>query len=297
MSTDLKLGQGLRTLSIGKDLILCDVWGVIHNGVRRHEPAVDALVRFRGNGGTVVLITNAPVPEAQVIRRLDAMGVTRGAYDRVATSGDVTVDLIIAAGCPPLFNIGATGDVAIYGEAARLGPRQPPHVGIEDAELAVCLGLDETRPKPADYDAALRALLRRDLDLICANPDLVVEVGDELVFCAGSVADRYAAMGGRVIHAGKPYAALYQRAFAMAKAIKGETARDRVLAIGDALRTDIAGAADQGLDSLLITTGIHRAQLHAADRQDKLDDAALAHFLGSAKVRPTAVAPRLSWDV
>ena len=293
-----RLDAGLATLTAQKDLILCDVWGVIHNGVRHHERAVDALCRFRRRGGTVILLTNAPAPQAQVRARLDGLGVSRDAFDRIATSGDVTVATLVAAGCPPVFNIGPSEDVAIYQEAARLGPRFPAQVAIESAALAICIGLDSTGERPEDYDAILRRLRARDLKLICANPDLVVEVGDRLVYCAGMVAERYAALGGTVVHAGKPFPAIYARALAMAEAIRGgPTAPSRILAVGDAVRTDIAGAADQGIDAVLITAGIHRARLHGTSGHSALDEAALAQFLGESAARPVAAMSALSWDL
>lgn len=288
-----RLGAGLAELAAGKDLLFCDVWGVLHNGVRAFPAAVDALYRFRARGGTVILVTNAPVLEAQVRTKLDRLGIGRTACDRIVTAGDVAVQSIVAAGCPPLFGIGPPGEDAIYREAARLGPHPPPLVDAEAAMLAVCVGLDATGERPEHYDPVLARLRARNLEMICANPDIVVEVGDELVFCAGAIAERYAALGGRVVQAGKPFAGIYERARALAAAIRGAvSAADRTLAVGDALRTDIEGAARQGVESVLVTAGIHRARLH---RRGELDDAALAQFLGEHAARPTAAMPQLVW--
>ena len=287
--------DGLSVLAAEKDLLLCDVWGVIHNGVRHHAAAVDALQRFRARGGTVVLITNAPAPKAQVIRRLDALAVPRDAYDAVATSGDVTIAMIVEAGCPPLFSIGPKDEYALYREAARQGPRKPRIVPVAEAEMAIGIGLDETGDRLEDYDANLRALRERNLDLICANPDIVVEVGDDLVFCAGAIAARYEAMGGRVIHAGKPHAPIYRLALSLAQAIRGKTDLSRILAIGDAMHTDIAGAAAQGLSALMITAGIHRAALHPGGRNAELDADAFRTLLASYEASPAATLPALRW--
>ncbi len=290
-----RLDLGLAQFAATHDLVLCDVWGVIHNGVAFHAAAVDALRRFRQGGGTVVLVTNAPAPRAQVQRRLDRLGVARDAYDAIATSGDVTIEMIVAAGCPPIFNIGPDREIALYEAAGRLGPQVPRRVAIEAATMAICVGLDGTGDTPADYDASLRALLARKLDLICANPDIVVEVGDTLVYCAGSIAERYAAMGGVVIQAGKPFAPIYDMAFAQAEAIRGPVARGKVLAIGDAMHTDMRGAMNQGVASLLITSGIHRAALHAGDRATAIDQATLRQFCSGWDARPTAALPALRW--
>ncbi len=290
-----RLDMCLADFSGSHDLLLCDIWGVIHNGLVHHAPAVDALRRFRRAGGTIILITNAPAPRAQVRRRLDRLDVPRDAYDGIATSGDVTIEMLIGAGCPPVFNIGPQGEIALYEAAGRLGPRVPKLVRIEEAELAICVGLDETGDEPADYDDQLRRLLARKLDLVCANPDIVVEVGDTLVYCAGAIAERYTAIGGSVIQAGKPHSPIYAMALAMAEAIRGPIARERVLAIGDAMHTDMRGAADQGIASLLITSGIHRAVLHDGDRGAAIDGAALRQFLSGYDDRPTAALPVLRW--
>ena len=290
------LDRGLSVLSAGRDLLLCDVWGVIHNGVVFHPAAVDALVRFKAGGGTVILVTNAPAPEAQVWSRMQRLGVPRDCFDRIATSGDVAAATLVEAGCPPVFNIGPPDyDVAIYGEAERLGPRKPARVAIGEAELALCIGLDDTGSRPEDYDRVLERLRAHDLVMICANPDIVVEVGDELYYCAGAISERYEALGGTVVQTGKPFPAIYARARAMAEAVRGKpTPRDRILAIGDAVHTDVRGAAREGIDALMITAGIHRAALHGA-RDTPLDHAALRQFLDEAGAAPLAALGALSW--
>ena len=290
-----RLDLGLADLAPDFDLILCDVWGVVHNGVRYNPAAVEALRNFRAGGGTVVLVTNAPAPHAQVVRRLDSLHVPPDSYDDIATSGDVTIAMIVAAGCPPLFNIGPGGEVALYTEAARIGPRAPNRVGIGAAELAICVGLDETGERPEDYDDILRGLRDRNLDLVCANPDIVVEMGDELVFCAGAIAARYAAIGGTVIQAGKPFPPIYERAIALASARRGEIPKRRILAIGDAMHTDMKGAHDQGLAALFVTTGIHRGALHRDGHGSAIDPEALGRLLADYDARPLAALPFLTW--
>ena len=290
-----RLDLGLADLAPSYDLVLCDVWGVIHNGVSAHLAAVEALRKFRAGGGSVILVTNAPVPRAHVARRCARLGIATDCYDEIATSGDVTVELIVAAGCPPLHAIGPTDETILYEEAARLGPRAPERVAIDRAELAICVGLDEARDTPAAYDASLRALRDRDLDLVCANPDLVVEVGETLVYCAGAIAERYAAIGGRVVQAGKPFPAIYARAMAMATVVRGATPQHRVLAIGDAMRTDVNGACAQGYDALFVTSGIHRDAIHRGDRRSPVDPDALGRFLSEFEARPMAAIANLAW--
>ena len=291
------LNKGLADLAAAKDLLLCDVWGVIHNGLVFHPAAVDALARFRQGGGTVILVTNAPAPEAQVWGRMQRLGVPHDCFDRIATSGDVAAAVVVEAGCPPLFTIGPDFDVAIIHEAERLGPRKPQRTVLEEAELALCIGLDATGERPEDYDAVLAALRERALVMVCANPDIVVEVGDDLVYCAGAIAARYEAIGGTVVQTGKPFPAIYDRARRMAEEVRGApTADERILAIGDAVHTDMRGAAREGIDALMITAGIHRATLHGA-RGKPLDQAALTQFLGEADVAPLAALGALAWTV
>ena len=159
--------------------------------------------------------------------------------------------------------------------------------------MVLAVGLDSTGDRAEDYDGLLAAMRARRLPMICANPDLVVEVGETLIVCAGAIAARYAAIGGDVIHAGKPYPAVYARALAMAEAIRGATALERILASGDAAATDLAGAAREGIDALFITAGIHRERLHPAGR---LDPAALAELFAEHGTGSLAALPRLSWD-
>ncbi|WP_158809071.1 TIGR01459 family HAD-type hydrolase [Beijerinckia sp. L45] len=292
------LDHGLADLAGRYDLILCDVWGVIHNGVTHHSAAVDALQRFRRGGGTVVLITNAPAPARNVVARMDSLGVPHDAYDAIATSGDVTVAMIVEAGCPPLLNIGPEREVDLYREAGLLGAHGPTLVGVEEAELVICISpSDRIGRQPEDYDALLRSMLARKLTMICANPDIVVEVGDTLEYCAGAIAERYEAIGGTVIQAGKPFPAIYERALGLTREKLGDVATSRILAIGDAMHTDMQGARDQGIDGLFITSGIHRAELHGDARSNPLDRAALRQFLASRDARPRAALGTLTWAV
>ena len=297
-----RLDVDLGEIAPSFDLILCDVWGVVHNGVRHHPLAVDALRRFRRGGGTVVLVTNAPAPAGQVRARLNRLSVPDDAYDAIATSGDVTVAMMVEAGCPPVLGIGPGDESSLYQEAGRIGPRAPRLVGVEEAAMAICVGLDATGDRPEDYDHILRALRARDLDLVCANPDIVVEVGDVLIPCAGAIAERYEAIGGRVIHAGKPFPPIYALALALARGATGADgskrptfARDRIMAIGDAMHTDVRGAINEGFASIFITEGIHRAALHGGGRASALDAAALGRFLCGYDVAPTAAMPVLRW--
>ena len=274
------------TLAGDYDVVFSDVWGVVHNGAVASAEACDALTQFRKRGGTVVLITNAPRPGAAVARlTLDRLAVPRAAYDGIVSSGDVTHALIAARAGARVFHIGPERDLGLFdGLDAPLAP-------LERADYAVCSGLvDDTVETPQDLIARMR---ERALLMICANPDVVVERGDKLVYCAGAIADLYAAAGGEVIYAGKPYRPIYDQALALAEGVRAErVAHHRVLAIGDSVRTDLKGAAAFGIDCLFVTAGIHAEEL--GGRGDP-NPAALSGIFAAAGVAPKAVMHRLSW--
>ncbi len=292
-----KLVAGLREIAQNYDVILCDVWGVIHNGVAHFPKAVDALIRFRAKGGTVVLITNAPRPRKKVTEFLNALGVPRAAYDGLVSSGDVTVSLILEHGDQPMAHIGPAQDRSLFAAAEEVTGKAVQLVGLEEAGFVVCTGLfDADKETPEDYAERLDLMRCRDLDFVCANPDIVVEVGNRLVYCAGALAEAYAAIGGRVIQAGKPYPPIYARALAEAARFAGKAFDlSRVLAIGDAMHTDIKGAQAQSLATLFVTSGIHRAALHAGPRASELDTAAFRQFFENTGFAPTAAIAELAW--
>jgi HAD superfamily hydrolase (TIGR01459 family) len=276
-------------LSPHYDVVLSDVWGVVHNGVLATPEACDALARFRQQGGTVVLITNAPRPgEVVVHTMLDRLKVPRTAYDGIVSSGDVTRALIAARGDQRVLHIGPPRDLPMFeGLAARVSP-------IESADYVVCSGLtDDTVETPDDYRDLIARIRERGLPMICANPDIVVERGDALIYCAGAIADRYADAGGEVIYAGKPYRPIYEQALAIAQGARGAPAdHKRVLAIGDSVRTDLKGAVAFGIDCLFVTAGIHAEEL---GERDNPDAAAVSDIFAKAGVYPKAVMRRLAW--
>jgi len=283
----LRLATHFSTLAPDYDVVLCDVWGVVHNGVTAFAEAGAALTRFRAQGGSVILITNAPRPADVVVGLLDHLAFPREAYDAVVTSGDVTRTIIAARAGQSAFHIGPARDVPIFdGLDTKLVP-------LERADYVVCSGLyDDTVETPQDYEGLIAQLRARGLTMLCANPDLVVERGDKLVYCAGAIADLYAAAGGEVIFAGKPYRPIYEQARATARALRGpQRASERLLAIGDSVRTDLAGAAVFGIDCLFVTGGIHAEELG----RGALDAGALADMFAAADSVPKAVTPRLVW--
>ena len=265
--------------------ILCDVWGVLHNGEDAFPEAAAALTRAREKGLAVVLITNSPRPHGGVEEQLAAIGVPESAWDRLVTSGDVTRDLIREAP-RKLFHLGADRDMPIYdGIDCEL-------VEEFEADAVVCTGLfDDEVETPEDYADMLRRFRSRNLPFICANPDIVVERGERLIWCAGALARDYAQLGGRTLISGKPHKPIYDVALKAAGEVLGrEVAREETLGIGDGMLTDIKGAADNGLDVLYVYGGIH-----ARDYGDPLepDLERLSAFLEKHGHRPVAVIPRL----
>lgn len=283
------LVDGLAGFAGQYDLILCDVWGVLHNGVAAFPSACDALTKARAGGASVVLVSNAPRPNRFIMGMLDGLGVPRAAYDAIVTSGDVTREMLEARPGARLFHLGPERDLGTFdGLDLTLAP-------LEEADVVVCTGLlDDEVETPEDYRDTLAAMKARDLPFICANPDLVVERGDKLIYCAGAIALAYEEIGGKALWCGKPYRPIYDTAFAKAEVIRGGAIdRARVLGIGDALRTDIAGANDAGFDSLFISGGIHAQELKSIDGAVP-DTASLAElFTGHA--HPRGVMPRLAW--
>lgn len=270
------------------DVVLSDVWGVVHNGVAAFPQACDALMRARAAGAIVVFITNAPRPCDVVARQCANFGVPRDAYDAIVSSGDVTRSLIEQRPGQSLFHMGPTRDIEIFtGLDVKFAP-------LESADYVVCSGLDDDDlDTPEDYRARLEGMLARKVFMICGNPDVVVERGDKLVYCAGAVADLYAGMGGEVVYAGKPYRPIYEMALAKAEAAAGRTVeRKRVLAIGDSIRTDLTGAHGFGVDFLFVTAGIHAEELGGRDRPDR---AALKAKFAAAGAMPAAVMRELVW--
>jgi HAD superfamily hydrolase (TIGR01459 family) len=275
-------------LAPGYDVLLSDVWGVVHNGVNAFPHACDALMRARSQGATVILITNAPRPSVVVARQLEKLQVPREAYDAIASSGDVTRAVIEARPGQSLFHLGPERDRSIFsGLNVHFAP-------LESADYVVCSGLeDDEIETPNDYLARLQLMRARKLFMVCANPDVVVERGSRLVYCAGALADLYATLGGEVLYAGKPYKPIYDLALAKALSAAGrKIPAARVLAIGDSLRTDLKGAHAIGVDFLFVTSGIHAEELGTRAAPDA---AALGAAFTAAGGMPKAVMRELTW--
>jgi HAD superfamily hydrolase (TIGR01459 family) len=284
----IQLTEHFSALAANYDVVLSDVWGVTHNGVSAFPEACEALSRYRAGGGTVVLITNAPRRGEAVSRQLDDFRVPRDAYDGIVSSGDVTCGVMAERPGQSVFHLGPQRDISIFdGLAIHFAP-------VEEADYVVCTGLfNDEAETPESYRDMLGIMRRRKLFMICGNPDVVVERGDTLVYCAGAVADLYGSLGGEVLYAGKPYRPIYEMALSKAEEARGaKAALPRVLAIGDSVRTDLKGAVSFGIDCLFITAGIHADELGGRDNPDLRR---LAGIFSEAGATARAVTRTLVW--
>ncbi len=333
-------------LAHGYDVLLCDVWGVVHNGVAAFAAACEALTRFRAGGGTVILVTNAPRPGAAVQKILDRFGVPHDAYDAITTSGDVTRGIVESRLSERVFHLGPRRDLPIFaGLDVSFAPPETadyvvcsglfddatetpenyrellaamrarslfmvcanPDIVVERGDTllycagaladayVVCSGLfDDATETPENYRELLTAMRARSLFMVCANPDIVVERGDTLLYCAGALADAYVELGGEALYCGKPHAQIYEVALGKAAACRGGEAppRSRVLAIGDSIRTDLKGAASFGVDCLFVTSGIHAEEFGGREAPDL---SAVDAMFADAGVAPKALTRKLEW--
>src|SRR3989454_1364079 len=283
--TSLRFVEQLRGLVDGVEVILSDIWGVVHNGLESFPGACEALHTYRQRGGTVILITNAPRPADSVQRQLRKLGVADETYDAIVSSGDLTRNFVADHPGKKIFWIGPERDSSIHrGLDAVMAP-------LEQADYIICTGLfDDETESAEDYRVMMLQAREHKLPLICANPDIVVERGDRLIYCAGAVAELYRELGGEVIFYGKPHRPIYERAMALAAERRGKpTPLDRVLAIGDSVRTDLTGALGFGIDCLFLTRGIHSEEFEGIDQ---LDLASVKELFGHP---PRALMRELKW--
>lgn len=271
------------------DVLFCDVWGVVHDGVSAFKNACAALERFRSGGGTVILVSNAPVPKARVAAMLEARHIPPGAWDDIVSSGDIALTHIAERGFKALYCIGPRDrDQALF---KALSARSVP---LSQAEAIVCTGLNDDRSEtPEDYHPILAEAHDLGLPFVCANPDLLVDVGGTLYYCAGAIADLYAHMGGSVYWAGKPHLSAYETAHRKAEALRDvNVPREKTLVIGDAVRTDLKGAENFGCDALFVASGIHR---HETMEGTRLSSTKLAELFSPGTPSALGAMVELAW--
>jgi HAD superfamily hydrolase (TIGR01459 family) len=276
---------GFAPLADKYDGFILDLWGVIHNGITPYSGALDCLRRLAGR--PVLLLSNAPRRADSVQRTLRRIGIADALYTHILTSGEATwqalkdrTDPWFASLGPRVYHLGPARDRGVLDE---LGLEIVPEPN--KADFALNTGPDDERESSglAGFTSELTACLRANLKMICANPDLEIVRGDQRILCAGALAAWYAERGGDVRWIGKPDPAIYEQALSMLNLPAA-----LVLAVGDSLRTDIAGAAGAGLNSVWVLGGIHAAELDGSEKR-ALEAAA------TAGLTPTAILRSLSW--
>lgn len=284
-----RLIRGLGDIASSFDVLLCDIWGVMHDGLQAFPAACEALERWRAERGPVILISNSPRPWPEVAEQLRDLGVSRDAWTAIVTSGDATRTLLAERAPGPAFKIGPQRDDPLY-EGLGL-----TFAGLETARFISCTGPNEDDVEtPEDYRRVLTAAADRGLEMICANPDRVVQRGDRLIYCGGALADLYERLGGVAIMAGKPHAPIYRLALAQTDRALGRAHdRGRILAVGDGMATDVAGAAAQDLSLLFIASGINGEV--AAGPDGSLSAAAVEGILSSAGLDAAFATDDLRW--
>ena len=273
--------ESLRDVASDYDAVLCDAWGVIHNGRELMPGAAEAMTNFRREHGPLIILTNAPRPCHIIPPQLDRLGLRREAYDGVVTSGDAVRAEIDKRLPAPAFRIGPEKDDPLFeGLDIRF-------VDLEAADFLICTGLvDDQSEHPDDYRNLLQEAAVHDLEMVCANPDIVVNWGGRMVWCAGALAEIYKELGGRVVYGGKPHAPIYELAFnAVNEAAGRAIGQNRILAVGDGLGTDILGANRAGVDALLI----------AGDGGIEAGEDDLEHRLAKAGVDVIGISRGLQW--
>jgi len=271
----------MRELSARYPVWFCDIWGVVHNGIEPYPSTIEALIKHRRNNGSVILVSNSPRTSAGVEQQLIGIGVDPASHDAVVTSGDVTRTLVTDHGGGKIYHLGPARDQSIF--QGLVVDRTP----LAEAHAVLCTGLlDDSRETPADYAPLLEQMRKLDLVMICANPDKTVRYGNRILYCAGSLADTYAALGGSVLMAGKPHRPIYDVAIEEAARIRGRSiALDQVLAIGDGPETDIRGAAAYGIDAVLVAEDV-------SHELDQLEQEVKSHI---PEARVVATMRQLDW--
>ncbi len=277
----------LAEIADAYDVLYCDLWGCLHDGVRVFDDAVAALTAFRQGGGTVILLTNSPRPAGPVAKQILSLGAPDDCYDAIISSGDAAQAALEAGRFgAKVFHIGPERDDAFFVRADGT-PLDVARVALEEADSVVCTGLfDDRTETPEDYRLTLMRAKARGLDMLCANPDIIVDVGDSRIYCAGALGAFYAELGGTPHYFGKPHPPVYALARARAEDIRGPVEDDRILAVGDGIETDIRGGMAEGLDTLFVTGGLAKAE--TGTEGGRPDPARLRAFTDRARLTPTA---------
>ena len=284
--------DNLAEVAHSYDAMFVDLWGCLHNGVEPFADAVSALQAYRTQGGKVLLLTNSPRPRASVKRQLESIGVPADTYDEIASSGDAA-QIALAAGVVgrKVYHLGPERDLSFFTDEN--GPIDVERVPLAEAEGIVCTGMfDDLTETPDDYRLTILEGKTRDLKMLCANPDILVDIGDKRIYCAGALAQAYTEAGGTSLYFGKPHSPIYDLGYTRLAEITGRRIDpDRILCVGDGIITDIRGGVAEDLDTLFITGGLAATEISV--HNDKPDEAELAKFIKTNKLTPTFAISRL----
>lgn len=276
----------LEDVSDQYEAMFVDLWGCVHDGVRAMPNAVTALQGYRNRGGKVVLVTNSPRPRAGVTRQLDHFGVPEDAWDSIATSGDSARSAMFQGAVgQKVWYIGDGRDDRFFQPLEILdNPITIERVPLDEAEGIVCTGPADPKADPSVMRPEFLLAKQRGLKLLCANPDIVVDRGEEREWCAGALAALYTEMGGESLYFGKPHPPIYDLARRRLSALGLDIPDSRILAVGDGILTDVAGAAGEDIDSLFISGGLAAAETRTRETPDP---DALRNYLEEQQSTPT----------
>jgi len=285
--------ETLSEISDRYDAVFCDLWGVLHNGQTAFPTAVSALQDFRQKGGSVVLLTNAPRPRSGVISQLERLNAPRDCWDLIVTSGDAS-QAAVAAGLfgTKTYHVGPERD-RLFFDDFNGKPLPIERVDLNEAESIICTGLwDDRSETPDDYRELIANGINKKLPMLCANPDITVDVGETRIYCGGAIGQAYSEAGGTTHYFGKPHSPIYDISRTLLTELRGQQVEDsRILAIGDGILTDVPGAIGEGLDCLFVSGGL--ADEETGTHGGQPDPAKLKTFLEAAALSPSHTIGRL----
>lgn len=286
---ETRILNGLREIAENFDLVLMDLWGCVHDGLKPYPAALDCLVRLKDAGKPVAILSNAPRRAGEIEAKLTEMGIDRALYTDIFTSGEETWKFLKTRPDGLGQRLGRRVYAIMPDRDAGIldGLDLQPVTDIGEATFVLVTGIEDTKTKAKDFDPLLRQALKQSLPMLCANPDLVVHRGGVEEICAGAIAQRYESFGGRVVYHGKPHVKMYDVIFKALGAV-----RARALGVGDSYSTDIRGVQGAGGKGVLIAGGIHRSELlYAAKIEPKL----LRDLNRAFEIVPDYSLPHLVW--
>ena len=273
-------------ISDNYDAAFVDLWGCMHNGIEAYADAIAAMQAFRAKGGVVVLVTNAPRPHGPISEQIDRLGIPRNAWDAMATSGDsARAAMFTGAVGEKVYFIGEPHDQSFFAPMQLIeNPTNIEQVPLAEADGIVCCGPFDPFADPAVNRPDFLIAREKGLKLLCANPDIIVDRGEEREWCAGALAALYTEMGGESLYFGKPHPPIYDLARRRMAALGHDVETARFIAIGDGIRTDVLGAIGEGIDSLFITGGLAAEETGTTHRPDETK---LQAFVAEQQLSPT----------